>query len=167
MEIQPCGGMIKTPSVLWRCWLGGRKRIPPVKKLSGEVLAWSSVWSEVPTCIRPSWSHCHSLSLASVKSRLVYLSGTGSQVVPIKRAVKRVCVCVCAMECFNVLHVKMHENFHLLWLAGVLTQLFANSKQSVKNDLTTSATLNRFTIFDIYKFSAYPFTLCSITIISL
>ena len=41
------------------------------KKLSGGVLAWLSVWSEVQTCIRPSWCHCHSLSLASVKSRLV------------------------------------------------------------------------------------------------
>ena len=30
-----------------------------------------SVWSEVQTCIWPSWCHCHSLSLASVKSRLV------------------------------------------------------------------------------------------------
>ena len=59
------------PSVLWRCWLGGRKGIRPVKKLSGEVLAWLSVWSKVQTCIRPSWCHCHSLSLASVKSRLV------------------------------------------------------------------------------------------------
>ena len=39
------------PSVLWRCWLGGRKGIRPVKKLSGEVLAWLSVWSEVQTCI--------------------------------------------------------------------------------------------------------------------
>ena len=58
-------------SVLWRCWLGGRKGIRPVKKLSGEVLAWLSVWSEVQTCIQPSWCHCHSLSLASVKSRLV------------------------------------------------------------------------------------------------
>ena len=28
------------PSVLWRCWLGGRKGIRPVKKLSGGVLAW-------------------------------------------------------------------------------------------------------------------------------
>ena len=28
-------------SVLGRCWLGGRKGIRPVKKLSGEVLAWS------------------------------------------------------------------------------------------------------------------------------
>ena len=30
-----------------------------------------SVWSEVQTCICPSWCHYHSLSLASVKSRLV------------------------------------------------------------------------------------------------
>ena len=56
------------PSVLWRCWLGSRKGIRPVKKLSVE--CWcGSVWSEVQTCIWPSW--CHSLSLASVKSRLV------------------------------------------------------------------------------------------------
>ena len=60
-----------SPSLLWRCWLGGRKGIRPVKKLSGEVLAWLSVWSEVQTCICSSWCHCHSLSLASVKSRLV------------------------------------------------------------------------------------------------
>ena len=55
-----------SPSVLWRCWLGGRKGIRPVKTWSGGVLAWLSVWSEVQT-----WCHCHSLSLASVKSRLV------------------------------------------------------------------------------------------------
>ena len=59
------------PSVLWRCWLGSRKGIRPVKNLSGGVLAWLSVLSEVQTCISPSWCHCHSLSLASVKSRLV------------------------------------------------------------------------------------------------
>jgi len=35
------------------------------------MLAWLSVWSKVQTCIWPSWCHCHSLSLASVKSRLV------------------------------------------------------------------------------------------------
>jgi len=39
--------------------------------LSGGVLAWLSLWSEVQTCIWPSWCHCHSLSLASEKSRLV------------------------------------------------------------------------------------------------
>ena len=48
----------------------GRKGIQPVKILSGGVLEWS-VWSEVQTCIWPSCCHCHSLSLASVKSRLV------------------------------------------------------------------------------------------------
>ena len=40
------------------------------KKLSGGMLAWLSVWSELQTCIWPSWRHCHSLSLASLKSRL-------------------------------------------------------------------------------------------------
>jgi len=29
-----------------------------------------SFWSEVPTCIWPSWCHCHSLSLALLASRL-------------------------------------------------------------------------------------------------
>ena len=68
---------------------------PPAPHLSGGVLAWLSVWSKVQTCIWPSWCHCHSLSLASVKSRLVYLSGTGLPGTrKEKRAVKRVCVCV-------------------------------------------------------------------------
>jgi len=35
------------------------------------VLAWLSLWSGVHTCIWPSWCYCHSLSLTSVKSRLV------------------------------------------------------------------------------------------------
>jgi len=60
------------PSVLWGCWLGDRKSIRTVKKLSGGVLAWLPVWSEVQTCIWLRWCHCHSLYLASVKSRLVF-----------------------------------------------------------------------------------------------
>jgi len=52
--------------------LVGRQEGHPVcKKLSSEVLAWLSVWSEVQTCIWPNRCHCHSLSLAPVKSRLV------------------------------------------------------------------------------------------------
>jgi len=59
-------------SVLWRCWLGGRKGIRPVKNWVIRCWhAWLSVWSEMQTCIWPSWCHCHSLSLASVKSRLM------------------------------------------------------------------------------------------------
>ena len=60
------------PSVLWRCWFGGRKGIRPVKKLSGEVLAWLVICLEWGADLHmPSWCHCHSLSLAPVKSRLV------------------------------------------------------------------------------------------------
>ena len=51
--------------------VGRQEGHPACKKVSGGVLAWLSVWSEVQTCIWPSWCHCHSLSLASVKSRLV------------------------------------------------------------------------------------------------
>jgi len=65
-----------------------------------EMVWWSAgvvVWSEVQTCIWPSWCHCHSqysLSLASVKSRLVLPFWYRlTRVVLEKRAVKRVCVC--------------------------------------------------------------------------
>ena len=86
------------PSVLWRCWLGGRKGIRPV-------------WSKVQTCIWPSWCHCHSQSLASVKSRVVLLvflvpADLGS---PGKRAVKRVCVCVCVCVCYWLTQVVLEK----------------------------------------------------------
>jgi len=58
--------------------VGRQEGHPACKKLSGGVLGWLSVWSEVQTCIQPSWYHCHILYLASVKSRLVLPSGTGS-----------------------------------------------------------------------------------------
>ena len=54
------------PLVFWRCWLGGRKGIQSVKNWA--VGYWRG-WSEVQTSIWPSGCHCHSLSLASVKSR--------------------------------------------------------------------------------------------------
>ena len=57
--------------MLWRCWLRDRKGIRPVK--NWVVGCWRGYlsWSDVQACIWPSWCHCHSLSLASVKSRLV------------------------------------------------------------------------------------------------
>jgi len=60
------------------------------KKLSGGVLAWLFVWSEVQTCIWPSGCQCHSLSLASVKSRLVL--PFGYRFTRVVLAVKHVCV---------------------------------------------------------------------------
>ena len=51
--------------------VGRQEGHPAWKKLSGEVLVWLSVWSEVQTCIWPSWCHCHSLSLPPIKFRSV------------------------------------------------------------------------------------------------
>jgi len=51
--------------------VGRQEGHPACKKLSGGVLAWLSVWIGVQTCIWPSWCHCHSLTLAPVKSTLV------------------------------------------------------------------------------------------------
>jgi len=62
-------------------------------------LAWLSVWSEVQTCIWPSWCNCHSLSLASVKSRLVLPFWYRiTRVVPDKGPLNG-CVCVFPVHC--------------------------------------------------------------------
>ena len=73
--------------------VGWQEGHPACKKLSGGVLAWLSVWSEVQTCIWPSGCHCHSLSLASVKSSLVLpFWYRPTQVVPDKGPLNG-CVC--------------------------------------------------------------------------
>ena len=73
------------------------------KKLEWWGAGMVSVWSKVLTCIWPSWCHCHSLSLASVKSRLVYLSGTGSPGYSWSRGPLNVCVCTreTCLQCFD------------------------------------------------------------------
>jgi len=79
--------------------LAGRQEgHPACKKLSGGVLAWLSVWSEMQTCIWPSWCYCHSLSLASIKSRLVLSFWHRlTRVVPEKGPLNG-CVCVCVIN---------------------------------------------------------------------
>jgi len=88
------------PSLLWRCWLGSRKGIQPVK-ICGEVLAWLSIWGNVQICIWFSWCHCHSLSLAPVN---LVLAHPGS---PIQRAVKQV------LLFYAVVRLGLH--FYALW----------------------------------------------------
>ena len=62
------------------------------------MLVWSSVWSEVQTCIWPSRCHCHSQSLALVKSRLILPFWYRlTRVVPDKEPLN-VCVCVFLMS---------------------------------------------------------------------
>ena len=98
--------------------VGWQEGHPACKKLSGGVLAWLSAWSEVQTCIWPSWCHCHSLSFASVKSTLVFTflvpAHLGS---PGQRAVKWMCVgCVCVTvlqwQYCHVHFVLMQQLFH-------------------------------------------------------
>ena len=51
--------------------VGWQEGHPACKKLSGGVLAWLFVWSDVQIWMWSSWCHCHSLFRASVKFRLV------------------------------------------------------------------------------------------------
>jgi len=75
--------------------VGWQEGHPACKNLSPGVLACLSVWSEVQTCIWPSRFHCHSLSLAPVKSRLVLpIWYRLTRVVPDKGPLNG-CVCVC------------------------------------------------------------------------
>ena len=85
------------PSVLWLCWLGGRKGIRPVKN-RGWVLAWLSVWSEVQTCIWSSWCHCHSLSLASAKIQIGFTFLVPAHPGGPEKGPLNGCVCVCVVE---------------------------------------------------------------------
>jgi len=107
--------------------VGRQEGHPACKKLSDEVLAWLSVWSEVQTCIRPIWCHCYSLSLASVKSRLVLpFWYRPTRVVPEKGPLNG-CVCVwlarvilCFMLCFPVssivclFPIRSHDFWHYI-----------------------------------------------------
>ena len=89
------------PSVLWRCWLGGRKGIRPVKNFewwgAGIVicLEWDADLHMDQLMPLPLTISCFS------KSRLVLpLWYRLTRIVPPgKRAVKRVCVCVCVCVC--------------------------------------------------------------------
>ena len=79
-------------SVLWHCWMGLRKSILPVRKLSDEVLAWLSVWREVQViCMWSSWCHCHPIISCFVKMQigLTFLV-PAYRGCPGKEAVKRV-----------------------------------------------------------------------------
>ena len=83
------------PLVLWRCWLGGRKGIQLVK--NWVVGCWRGYLSGARCRLAydPADATCHSLSLASVKSRLVLpLWYRLTWVVPDKGPLN-VCVCVC------------------------------------------------------------------------
>jgi len=71
--------------------VGQQEGHPACKKLSGRVLAWLSVWSEVQTCIWPLPITESYYSKIQIGFAFLVLAHPGS---PGKRAVKRVCLCV-------------------------------------------------------------------------
>ena len=100
---------------------------PACKKLSGGVLAWLSVWSEVQTCIWLSWCHFHSLSLASVKSRLVLPFWYRlTRVVPDKGPLNG-CVCVCVMI-----------NLYIVYFAVIAAQQNENTNRHTDTQYTNT-----------------------------
>jgi len=78
--------------------VGWQEGHPACKKLSGGVLAWLSAWSGVQTC---TWAQLMPLPLtvscfSKIRIDLPFLVPAHLGC-PGKRAVKRVCVCVCAI----------------------------------------------------------------------
>ena len=91
--------------------VGRQEGHPACKKQSGGVPAWLSVWSEVQTCIRPSWCHCHSLYLAPVKSRLVLPFWYRlTRVILEKRPLNGCCCCCCCKLTTETASEKKFEN---------------------------------------------------------
>ena len=89
------------PWFLHTLLVGRQKEHPACKKLSGGVLVWLSVWSEVQSCIWPSWCHCHALPLASVKAGLVLLFWYWLTWVVLEKRPLNVCMCFCTRISHN------------------------------------------------------------------
>jgi len=109
------------PSVLWRCWLGGRKGIRPVNNW---VLGW--LGAGVVVCLdRGADLHMTQLmplpltvscfSKIQIGFTFLVSAHPGS---PGKRAVKRVCVCACVRACVCVC-VCMQHLIYFLSFAGL------------------------------------------------
>jgi len=91
------------PSVLWRCWLGGRKSIRPVKNwVVGcwrGCLGWGAdvhIAQQMPLPLTISCSSKSRLVLTFLVLPFWYLL-TGWSRTSSRRAVKRLCVCVCSL----------------------------------------------------------------------
>ena len=131
--------------------VGQHEGHPACKKLRGGLLMSLSVWSEVQTCIWHSWCHCHSLSLASVKSRLVLpFCYRLTWVIPEKGPLNG-CVCACTRTYYSKwqLH-SMQNNDTKIWLQlckHTILQLYLSAKSeqilAAQSDDRHTASLSR------------------------
>ena len=101
---------------------------PACKKLCGGLLAWLSVWSEVQTCIWPSWCHC--LSFVSVKSRLVLPFWYRLTRVVLEKGPLNGCVCVCVCSAWVSLAsgTARQANVGLCFASSVICMWQADSR---------------------------------------
>jgi len=88
------------PSVLWHCWLGGRKGVWPVKKWGD---GGSGHWLVQMEWCPAGLSLSASANLPLDHKVQKFSSGTGSPGGPEKRAEKWLCVCVCVLMIFKSL----------------------------------------------------------------
>ena len=95
--------MIALPSVLWCCWLGGRKGIRPVKKLewcnTGMVICLERDADLHMAQLMPLPLTVSCFSKIQIGFTFLVPAHPGS---PGKRAFKCVCVCVCYDRCIPV-----------------------------------------------------------------
>ena len=86
------------PSVLWRCWLGGRKGIQPVKNwaVCGMVICLEQGADLHMAQLMPLPLTVSCFSKIQIGFTFLVPAHLGS---PGQRAVKRVCVCVCVCVC--------------------------------------------------------------------
>ena len=98
LELQVAYSGKTIPSVLWHCWLGGRKGIRPVKELSGADLHTAQLMPLSPTV------SC--FSKIQIGFTFLVPAHPGS---PGQRAVKRVYVCYSGKMWMSIVcHLKMH-----------------------------------------------------------
>ena len=143
--------------------LVGRQEVHPAcKKLSGGVLVWLSVWREVQTCICLSWCHCHSLSLASFKSRLVLPFWYRlTWVVPDKRPLNG---CVCSVTENSILMISCIAFYTPLSFSNTATDCGKITAYRKLHDyFTVFGFMSVFeTFYDVLKHSIKVFTFVTV-----
>ena len=83
------------PSVLWCCWLGGRKGIRPVKKLEWWGAGMVICLEQGADLLMPLPLTVSCFSKIQIGFTFLVPAHSGS---PGQRAVKRVCVCLCVLH---------------------------------------------------------------------
>ena len=100
------------PSVLWRCWLGGRKGIQPVKKHewwgAGMVICLERNADLHMAQLMPMPLAVSCFSKVQIGFTFLVLAHPGS---PGQRAVKRVCVCVYILNWTLIPNVQLSQSF--------------------------------------------------------